>query len=184
MRNKPSIKKPQLDLEAEALKFAAGEAQQEQPGTGITGPAEQHGRRTPSGKEAKHKEAGHHKDAGRRKKAVQSELPNCGIRIREGGNDHCTIQAEGSMTIYEAAQLKPLLLEALQKHQHIEVDLSEVNEMDTAGMQLLLLLKRTAGRTRKSVSLVAHSPATLDVIDRYNLGGYFGDPVVIPSTAS
>ena len=91
------------------------------------------------------------------------------VAIRKMGNSHGVLIP------------KPLLLEALQKHQHVEIDLSEVAEMDTAGMQLLILLKRTANRTGKSVALVTHSPASLDVIDRYNLGSYFGDPVVIPS---
>lgn len=163
MKNRPSMKKPQLDPEDEALKFAAG--------------ATAGGNADADGQAAAGKHHGH-------KEAAQNEPSMGSIRVRETGGGHGTIQAEGSMTIYEAAQLKPLMLEALQKHQHIEIDLSEVAEMDTAGMQLLLLLKRTANRTGKSVALVAHSPASLDVIDRYNLGGYFGDPVVISSVSS
>ena len=60
----------------------------------------------------------------------------------------------------------------------VEVDLSGVNEIDTAGLQLMLQLKRKCG-TR--LRLVNHSPAVLQILDLSNLGAQFGDPVVIPS---
>ena len=82
------------------------------------------------------------------------------------------------MTIDQAAQQKTSLLEALQKHAQMDIDLSNINEMDTAGLQLLLLLKRTAEKAGKNISLVAHSPASLDVIDRYNLAAYFDNPAI------
>ena len=96
----------------------------------------------------------------------------------------CNVLIEDNMTIYEAAEQKTQLLEALKKvkkKEQIEIDLSNVNEMDTAGIQVLLLLKQTAEKENKIVLLVAHSPASLDVIDRYNLAAYFGDPVIISS---
>ena len=91
------------------------------------------------------------------------------------------IAMEGAMTIYEAAQNKRTLLEALERNAEIEIDLSGVTEMDTAGIQLLILAKREATAANKVLRLAAHSPASLDAIDLYNLGGYFGDPVVISS---
>ena len=104
-----------------------------------------------------------------------------GIKITAAGNGSCKVLAEDSMTIYEAEKQKAALLDALRSHEHIEMDLSNVNEMDTAGLQLLLLVKQTAEKTGKSVRQVAHSPASLVVLDRYNLAAYFGDPVVISS---
>jgi anti-sigma B factor antagonist len=85
----------------------------------------------------------------------------------------------GSMTIYEAAADKPALLGALAEATEMEIDLSSVVEMDTAGLQLLILVKRESLRAGKPVRLTGHSEASLDVLDRYNLAGYFGDPVVI-----
>ena len=58
------------------------------------------------------------------------------------------------------------------------VDVSGVNQIDTAGLQLMLQLKRKCG-TR--LRLVNHSPAVLQILDLSNLGAQFGDPVVIPS---
>lgn len=91
------------------------------------------------------------------------------------------IAMQGAMTIYEAAEQKQTLLGALERCADLEIDLSGVSEMDTAGIQLLLLAKREAAKLDKRVRLTAHSAASLDAIDLYDLGGYFGDPVVISS---
>ncbi|MEH6543956.1 MAG: STAS domain-containing protein [Porticoccaceae bacterium] len=103
------------------------------------------------------------------------------VQSKDGGS---TVFIEGDMTIYEALAQKEELLVTLnnvKKGDQIEIDLSGVNEMDTAGIQILLLIKKAAEKAKKIVLLIAHSPATLDVIDRYNLTAYFGDPVVISS---
>jgi anti-anti-sigma factor len=105
-----------------------------------------------------------------------------GIKIiSKDGN--CAVVIEEDMTIYEAVDQKTKLIKALKlkKNKQMEIDLSNVNEMDTAGLQILLLLKQTAEKAKKIVLLIAHSPASLDVIDRYNLAAYFGDPVIISS---
>ena len=86
---------------------------------------------------------------------------------------------EGDMTIYAAASLKEKLLGALKGASRLQVDLSRVAEVDTAGMQLLVLAKREALAAGKTLRLVGHSAATLDAIDLFALGAYFGDPVFI-----
>jgi len=49
----------------------------------------------------------------------------------------------GEMTIYSAATLKPALLERSPTGTApVEVDLTQVSEFDSAGLQLLLMLKR------------------------------------------
>ena len=99
------------------------------------------------------------------------------VETATGGRRKAVVQ--GSMTIYEAAADKPALLGALANATEMEIDLSAVVEMDTAGVQLLILVKRESLRAGKPVRLTGHSEASLDVLDRYNLAGYFGDPVVI-----
>lgn len=101
-----------------------------------------------------------------------------------GKRRHCNVSIAGTMTIYDAVADKRKLLDALDSAAEIEIDLSEVTEMDTAGVQLLAMAKREALRAGKALRLVAHSQASLDVLDRYNLGGFFGDPVVISSRGS
>jgi len=99
------------------------------------------------------------------------------VETAAGGRRKALVQ--GNMTIYEAAADKPALLGALTDATEMEIDLSSVVEMDTAGLQLLILVKRESLRAGKPMRLTGHSEASLDVLDRYNLAGYFGDPVVI-----
>jgi anti-sigma B factor antagonist len=89
------------------------------------------------------------------------------------------VLVQGNMTIYEAAADKQALLEALAEATELEVDLSSVAEMDSAGLQLLILVKRESLKAGKALRVTGHSEASLDVLDRYNLAAYFGDPVVI-----
>ena len=92
----------------------------------------------------------------------------------------CHARVMGEMTIYHAAEMKGKLLPCLDKCTEVEIDLSEVSEMDTAGFQLLLLAKREAANAGKPLRLVAHSPATLEVLDLFGMASYFGDPVMMP----
>ncbi|MDD3352362.1 STAS domain-containing protein [Zoogloea sp.] len=82
-------------------------------------------------------------------------------------------------TIYRVAELKPLLLESLQGHDRIELDLSGVEHMDSAGCQLLMLVKREASAAGKVLAIAAHSPAVQSLIEFYNLAAWFGDPLVV-----
>jgi anti-sigma B factor antagonist len=91
----------------------------------------------------------------------------------------CKAIVRGNMTIYEATADKPVLLEALARANEVEIDLSAVAEMDTAGLQLLILAERESLKAGKRLTIVGHSESSLDALDRYNLGSYFGDPVVI-----
>lgn len=88
---------------------------------------------------------------------------------------------DGPMTIYNAGEIKARLLAALEGAEVLEVDLSHVGEMDTAGFQLLVMAKRESQRQGHTLRIVDHSPAVRDVIDFYNMGAFFGDPVVIPA---
>ena len=86
------------------------------------------------------------------------------------------------MTIYNAATQKPMLMEALAQCEELNLDLSQVSEMDTAGFQILLLTKREAIKANKTMRLTAHSKAVTELLDLYNMVGYFGDPVVITAS--
>ncbi|AMO35542.1 Anti-sigma B factor antagonist [Thauera humireducens] len=85
------------------------------------------------------------------------------------------------MTIYNAAVQKQALIDALAAGQRLEIDLSAVGEIDTAGFQLLMLVKREARRLGKEAQIVAHSEAVREVIDFYNMAAEFGDPLLIPA---
>ncbi len=85
------------------------------------------------------------------------------------------------LTIYHALEQKQMLLDALAATDELELNLAQVAEMDTAGLQLLVLLKKESQRTGKRLRIVAHSQAVSSVIDFCNMAAEFGDPLVIPA---
>ena len=95
--------------------------------------------------------------------------------------DGQVLRIDGELTIYRAQELKQALL---ADPAPVEIDLSGVTEIDTAGLQLLILAKKTALAKQRTLRLVAHSPAVIEVIELLNLAAYFGDPLVIASRAS
>ena len=91
------------------------------------------------------------------------------------------IALDRDLTIYNAGGVKSQFLDALEAHELLELDLSQVAEIDTAGIQLLVLAKRESLRQKRSLRIVAHSPAVRDAIDFFDLASYFGDPLLIPA---
>ncbi|MBS1191593.1 MAG: hypothetical protein H6R10_3385 [Rhodocyclaceae bacterium] len=92
---------------------------------------------------------------------------------------HTCLSIDRNLTIYNAAGLKDELMAALAPVDRLDLDLSRVEEMDTAGLQLLILTKQEATRHGKAMRIVEHSPAVREVIDFYNMAAHFGDPLVI-----
>lgn len=92
-----------------------------------------------------------------------------------------TLALVEDLTIYNAAAQKGMLLDSLNDAGGLDLDLSQVGEIDSAGLQLLILAKREANRQGKPLHLIAHSAAVLEVIDFLNLGAFFGDPLHIPA---
>lgn len=100
----------------------------------------------------------------------------------EGG--HLRYPIEGEMTIYRVQELKSGLLDNLTRYRDVEVDLSGVTEIDTAGLQLMVLAKIEAELRGIALRFTGHSKAVLEVLDLCDMAGYFGDPVVISSQAA
>lgn len=88
---------------------------------------------------------------------------------------------DGELTIYEVAGIKAELAEVMHGIDEIEIDLGGIAEIDTAGLQLMLIAKRNPG---KCVRFVNHPPCVLRLIDLANLGGMLGDPLFISATES
>jgi len=67
------------------------------------------------------------------------------------------LRIAGNMTVYSAGDLKTALLAQTMVGQSVlDLDLSQVREFDTAGLQLLLMLKR---RTQGQMRIVSCSHA-------------------------
>jgi len=90
-----------------------------------------------------------------------------------------TLEITGEMTIYTAAEQKGQLLAFIESGESLEINLSQVSELDTAGTQLLILAKQEAANAKKRLRFVMHSNAVLDVLELANLTTVFGDPLFI-----
>ncbi|MFM2065337.1 MAG: hypothetical protein RLZZ584_246 [Pseudomonadota bacterium] len=91
------------------------------------------------------------------------------------------LHIEGEMTIYRAIELKQALL---GEPAPAQVDLAGVTEIDTTGLQLLLLAKRTARADGRELRLCGHSPAVIELFDLLHVAAHFGDPMVIDAPAA
>jgi len=100
------------------------------------------------------------------------------LRIEESPG-HRRAFIEGDMTIYTASALKEELVRVLDDPRELELNLAQVSEIDSTGVQLLMLVKREREGTKRSLSLTQHSVAVLDVFELMGLAPYFGDPVVM-----
>jgi ABC-type transporter Mla MlaB component len=100
---------------------------------------------------------------------------------RRADRARTTLALEGPLTIYEAREAKARLIGALERAASLDIDLAMVTEIDTAGVQLLVLAKTEAVAAGRSARLVNHSPAVLDAIDLYRLGAFLGDPLSVRS---
>lgn len=84
-----------------------------------------------------------------------------------------SVAPEGELTIYTVASWKETLLAELERGPALCIDLRAVAELDTAGMQLLLLANREAQRTGKALALVAPSEAVTQVLELCNVSSQF-----------
>jgi anti-anti-sigma factor len=92
------------------------------------------------------------------------------------------LSIKDDMTIYNAQALKEILLAHCHPDiQVLQLDLSAVTEIDSAGVQLLLLLKAESQKRGFTLRLLSHSEAVIEVFELLKLGMYFGDPIVIPA---
>ncbi len=91
----------------------------------------------------------------------------------------------GEFTIFTAQDCKAQLLAliaSIPEGDGGEVDLSGVTEIDSAGLQLMLMAKREATILEREVRFVRHSDPVLELIDLCALAGQFGDPLLIRSS--
>jgi anti-sigma B factor antagonist len=94
---------------------------------------------------------------------------------------------DGELTIYRAAELGDALktvMAGVPDGHELEVDLSDVTEMDSAGVQLLMAAKKTARASGREVRITGRSPAVDEVFATLRLGAHFADVSTSPLAAS
>lgn len=79
------------------------------------------------------------------------------------------VRIGGDLTIYTVAEWKETLLSELEHSPALAIDLSDVSELDTAGLQLLLFTGREAQRIGKTLTLLSPSNAVMQVMQLCNV---------------
>lgn len=98
------------------------------------------------------------------------------IDMQQQGRHMC-LQLSGELTIYDAVALHRALLESLGAADSLDLDLAQVTDLDAAGLQQLMLLRREARAAGKALQVIAHSDATRDVLTLCGLDADFAEPV-------
>lgn len=92
--------------------------------------------------------------------------------VRDGNS---LLTFNSALTIFQAAERRSELLHLLpQTMPQVYAELSGIDEIDTAGVQLLLLLKREAQQQGRQLNIAAMSPAVMTVFDLLQLHATFG----------
>jgi len=97
---------------------------------------------------------------------------------------HTRLLLSGELTIYDAVELHRALLGSLGGCDSLALDLSAVTDLDAAGLQQLMLLRREARATGNPLRVLAHSDATRDVLALCGLDADFGEPTNVSSAES
>ncbi|AHL33544.1 sulfate transporter [Pseudomonas brassicacearum] len=84
-------------------------------------------------------------------------------------DDTAQVHIDGELTIYTAADLAAQLLPRLGATPQMELDLSQVTEMDGAGLQLLMMVQREAPKAGTQLTLTGHSNAVTETLALCNL---------------
>lgn len=103
-----------------------------------------------------------------------------GITTTPIDGEYLRLTIDGAMTVYEASESKSELLAALADGAGLEIDLAGVDEIDTAGLQLLVLTRREGAQAGKPVRLADPSAALLEALDRYGMRSTFELPTDPP----
>jgi anti-anti-sigma factor len=81
----------------------------------------------------------------------------------------CVVRLGGELTIYHATELRQALLPLFLQHRALDIDLAAVTEIDTAGIQVLIVSKREAHKADCMMQLVHSSEPVADVLKTLSL---------------
>ena len=93
------------------------------------------------------------------------------IETCTANNETLLFNIQGEMTIYSAREQHSKIIAEVQNsdHQSVHIDLSDVEEIDTSGIQILLALKEFLNERGKQFNIIKLSQAVKNVVDIYNI---------------
>lgn len=87
----------------------------------------------------------------------------------------------GDMTVSSLLDMKESILEGITGVEKVEFDLSGVEDMDSAGFQILYAVKKYAETNGQEFRISAYSSSVVTYLDTYNMHDYFAIGDVSPS---
>ncbi|GEM_PF-2559719 len=88
------------------------------------------------------------------------------------------LSIEGDMTIPLVEELEEAILPVIGKCRQIEIDLSQVSEIDRAGLLLMVVLKLEAFTQNVGLYFTGHSEPVMEMLDLCDLGRLLDAPAV------
>ena len=95
------------------------------------------------------------------------------ITVTQSETDKCCLSVTEEMSIYNAAAFYDELKQYIDKYNTVELDLSQVNELDTSCFQVLLRSKLISQKENKNFQIVSHSDESKEIIDLLNVSSLF-----------
>lgn len=79
------------------------------------------------------------------------------------------IRIDGVLTVYEASALRDKLLEKFMEKDELILDIGDVNDFDTIGIQLLCSALRTARENNKKFTIIGANECFREAVTRIGL---------------
>ncbi len=102
-------------------------------------------------------------------KAIEEtvEAVNLNIYIKQLNSNTVSMTLDGELSIYNAIDLKNAIFKNFKKNHALELDLSNIAKIDTAGYQLMLAVKKEADKSKKVVIMNNPSVEVGEIFDLY-----------------
>ena len=81
----------------------------------------------------------------------------------------CRLGFEGDMTIYHAQEMLEAIISHTENYKQFELNLSQVEDIDSAGIQLLLMLDLISREKDSKTNIVEPSDSVYEVLNLYRL---------------
>jgi anti-anti-sigma factor len=89
------------------------------------------------------------------------------MSIKREEKDGCAlVKIAGAMSVYGASDVHEELVACFDAHERLILDLKEVNECDTAAVQLLCSAQKAADATHKTFVIAGASASVLEALAR------------------
>ena len=95
------------------------------------------------------------------------------VKITQKRNNSTEITFSGELTIFEAMEIYQTHLQAIKLKPKVIIKLSSVNEIDTAGVQILLVLFKEITKQNGEYEVSKLSDVISDYVKLFKLDNYF-----------